>query len=138
MQSFRGQFLVLPSRIAIFKHADFLKSFCKRTYMKPVMCTMKPVTEKSISVPVPFIGLPCPLCNGTSRITYMKFRDRHGMDRIDPELFECSEKQHSYTATTRGLRLLASQGKLASDNTEFVVGGESLQLAPAAAETTPA
>ncbi len=76
------------------------------------MCTLPPQTEKNIGQPAAAAGLQCPLCESGSALGYMKFRDPHGVDRVDPGLFECAAKRHSYTLAANGaaLRLLAADG----------------------------
>lgn len=60
----------------------------------------------------------------------MKFRDPHGVDRVDPELFECAAKRHSFTIGTHGLRLLASDGKMSPPRgPEFVLEAGALKPA---------
>jgi hypothetical protein len=94
------------------------------------MCTTKPVTENSIQDLRGIIGLDCPLCADGTRLAYMQFLDPHGVMRVDPELFECTAKRHSYTTGTQGLRLLASDGKMAPPRgPEFIL--ESGALKPA-------
>jgi hypothetical protein len=42
----------------------------------------------------------------------MKFLDPHGVDRVDPDLFECANRLHSFVREGGRVRLLASEGRL--------------------------
>ncbi len=74
------------------------------------MCTTPPTTERSLGQPAEAVGIQCPLCENASLLSYMKFLDPHGVNRVDPELFECASKRHSYMLSGGELRLLAGDG----------------------------
>ncbi len=98
------------------------------------MCTLPPRTEKNIGKPAEAVGVQCPLCDSSSPLGYMKFLDPHGVDRVDPGLFECASKRHSYTLGRGMLRLLAGDGARPKTRREFRPDGAGALVEDAAAE----
>ena len=91
------------------------------------MCSTMPVTEDSLAgSPRDVVGLQCPLCESQSPIGYMKFRDPHGVDRVDSEVFECAAQRHTYTVTANGLRVLAADGVRPKPTVQFSLNQGSL------------
>jgi hypothetical protein len=77
------------------------------------MCAIEPNPEGEVLGGAFPFGHQCPLCASQSVLGHMKFRDPHGMDRTDPDLFECSSRRHSFAVEgDRCVRLLASEGRL--------------------------
>lgn len=89
-------------------------------YLEP-MCQTNPIAPDAFNAGSAIAGSQCPLCEDKSPLDFMKFRDPHGVDRIDPELIECAGKRHSFTIESNGIRLLAADGALAKQVQVFAV-----------------
>lgn len=100
------------------------------------MCTVPPVTEKNLGRPADVVGLECPLCEGGSVLGYMKFLDPHGVERVDPDLFECASRRHSFMLGGGALRLLAADGARSRERRLFQREGDAWREAPAPAPST--
>ncbi len=90
------------------------------------MCVTKPTTEASLGEKSEVCGLPCPVCEGASKVNYMRFLDPHGVERVDRDIFECTTKRHTFTRAAGGLRLLAADGERAKDRQLFKANGSLL------------
>jgi len=53
----------------------------------------------------------------------MRFLDPHGVERVDPDIFECSARRHTFTRTPSGIRLLSSDGARARQREMFTLNG---------------
>lgn len=66
-------------------------------------------------------------------LDYMRFLDPHGVERVDAEVYECTAKRHSFTATDGGgVRLLASDGSRPKQRESYVVTDGRLEPTRAA------
>jgi hypothetical protein len=51
----------------------------------------------------------------------MRFLDPHGVERVDREVFECTQKDHIFRLVGAELRLIASGGQRLSRPRKFVL-----------------
>lgn len=59
----------------------------------------------------------------------MRFLDPHGVERVDPEVYECSAKRHVFAQADQGVRLLAADGVRPKERQVYVAANGELVLA---------
>ncbi len=73
------------------------------------MCTSTATTERNVT-PNDFVGLPCPLSEDGSALRFMRFLDPHGVERVDQQLLESTNRRNVFVVGEGRIRLLASDG----------------------------